>query len=152
VQEAACPVIVLIHARDPEFVKEASKRGVFAHISDADVEGWQSSIDIVLRRRVAYCFRDIRGSVKTDPCTRKELTATPATTPNRSERDRSWVILVFHLNPLRGASHDVQAVTLRLPLSMQRSSEVGVSLWHPLRLGYGSRMKIAWGLSCDHRV
>ena len=28
VQESACPVIVLIHARDPEFVKEASKRGV----------------------------------------------------------------------------------------------------------------------------
>ena len=32
VQEAACPVIALIHARDPDFVKEASKRGVFAHI------------------------------------------------------------------------------------------------------------------------
>ena len=50
VQEAACPVIVLIHARNPEFIKEASKRGVFAHITDADVEDWQSSIDIVLRR------------------------------------------------------------------------------------------------------
>jgi AmiR/NasT family two-component response regulator len=54
VREAACPVIVLIHARDPEFVKEASKRGVFAHISDADVEDWQSSIDIVLRRFAEY--------------------------------------------------------------------------------------------------
>ena len=42
VQEAACPVIVLIHARDPAFVKEASKRGVFAYISDADVENWQA--------------------------------------------------------------------------------------------------------------
>src|SRR3954471_20176334 len=37
VREAACPVIVLLHARDPEFIKEASKRGVFAHISDVDV-------------------------------------------------------------------------------------------------------------------
>src|SRR3954468_14887514 len=54
VQEAACPVIVLIHARDPDFVKEASKRGVFAHISDADVQDWQSSIDIVLRRFAEY--------------------------------------------------------------------------------------------------
>jgi response regulator NasT len=54
VREAACPVIVLIHARDPEFVKEASKRGVFAHISDADVDDWQSSIDIVLRRFAEY--------------------------------------------------------------------------------------------------
>ena len=49
VREAAYPVIALIHAPDPDFVKEASKRGVFAHISDADVD-WQSSIDIVLRR------------------------------------------------------------------------------------------------------
>ena len=54
VHEAACPVIVLLHARDPAFIKEASKRGVFAHISDADVEDWQSSIDIVLRRFAEY--------------------------------------------------------------------------------------------------
>src|SRR3954463_5954083 len=60
VHEAACPVIVLIHARDPEFVKEASKRGVFAHISDADVQDWQSSIDIVLRRFAEY--RDLAGA------------------------------------------------------------------------------------------
>jgi AmiR/NasT family two-component response regulator len=60
VREAACPVIVLLHARDPEFVKEASKRGVFAHISDADVEDWQSSIDIVLRRFAEY--HDLQGA------------------------------------------------------------------------------------------
>ena len=29
VHEATCPVIALIHAPDPDFVKEASKRGVF---------------------------------------------------------------------------------------------------------------------------
>src|SRR3954463_13250081 len=61
VREAACPVIVLIHARDPEFVKEASKRGVFAHISDADVQDWQSSIDIVLRRFAEY--HDLQGAL-----------------------------------------------------------------------------------------
>ena len=60
VHEAACPVIVLLHARDPDFVKEASKRGVFAHISDADVEDWQSSIDIVLRRFTEY--HDLQGA------------------------------------------------------------------------------------------
>jgi AmiR/NasT family two-component response regulator len=54
VREAACPVIVLLHAPDPGFVKEASKRGVFAHISDDDVDEWQSSIDIVLRRFAEY--------------------------------------------------------------------------------------------------
>ena len=60
VREAACPVIALLHAPDPEFVKEASKRGVFAHISDADVEEWQSSIDIVLRRFAEY--HDLQGA------------------------------------------------------------------------------------------
>jgi len=60
VHEATCPVIVLIHARDPAFVKEASKRGIFAHINDADVEDWQSSIDIVLRRFAEY--HDLAGA------------------------------------------------------------------------------------------
>jgi AmiR/NasT family two-component response regulator len=60
VREAACPVIVLLHARDPGFIKEASKRGVFAHISDADVEDWQSAIDIVLRRFTEY--HDLEGA------------------------------------------------------------------------------------------
>jgi response regulator NasT len=60
VREAACPVIVLLHARDPEFLREASIRGVFAHISDADVDDWQSSIDIVLRRFAEY--QDLQGA------------------------------------------------------------------------------------------
>jgi AmiR/NasT family two-component response regulator len=60
VQEAACPVIVLIHAPDPGFVKEASKRGVFAYITDADAKDWQSSIDIVLRRFAEY--HDLEGA------------------------------------------------------------------------------------------
>jgi AmiR/NasT family two-component response regulator len=54
VQEATCPVIALIHARDPDFVREASKRGVFAYITDAEAEDWQNSIDIVLRRFSEY--------------------------------------------------------------------------------------------------
>ena len=60
VREATCPVIVLLHARDPDFVKEASKRGVFAHISDVDAEDWQSSIDITLRRFAEY--HDLEGA------------------------------------------------------------------------------------------
>jgi two-component system, response regulator / RNA-binding antiterminator len=60
VRGAACPVIVLLHARDPAFIREASKRGVFAHISDADVEDWQSAIDIVLRRFAEY--QDLEGA------------------------------------------------------------------------------------------
>ncbi len=53
-------MIVLLHAPDPAFVKEASKRGVFAHISDDDVEEWQSSIDIVLRSFAE--FHELQGA------------------------------------------------------------------------------------------
>ena len=60
VQEAACPVIVLLHAADPDFVREASKRGVFAYITDAEAVDWQSSIDIVLRRFAEY--HDLEGA------------------------------------------------------------------------------------------
>ena len=60
VQEASCPVILLIHAPDPGFVKEASKRGIFAYITDAEAKDWQSSIDIVLRRFTEY--HDLEGA------------------------------------------------------------------------------------------
>jgi len=50
----------LLHAPDPAFVKEASKRGVFAYITDADTTDWQSSIDIVLRRFAEY--QDLEGA------------------------------------------------------------------------------------------
>ena len=60
VREAACPVIALIHAPDPAFVREASKRGVFAYITDSEAGDWQSSIDIVLRRFAEY--HDLEGA------------------------------------------------------------------------------------------
>jgi AmiR/NasT family two-component response regulator len=60
VQEAACPVIVLLHAADPDFVKEAAKRGIFAYITDREAIDWQSSIDIVLRRFAEY--HDLEGA------------------------------------------------------------------------------------------
>jgi len=60
VHESACPVIVLLHSPNAAFVKEASKRGVFAYITDADVRDWQSSIDIVLRRFAE--FHDLEGA------------------------------------------------------------------------------------------
>ena len=59
-REASCPVIALLHAPDPSFVTEASKRGVFAYITDADASDWQSSIDIVLRRFAEY--HDLEGA------------------------------------------------------------------------------------------
>jgi AmiR/NasT family two-component response regulator len=60
VHEAACPVILLIHTPDRAFVNEASKRGIFAYITDAEVDDWQSAIDIVLRRFTEY--HDLEGA------------------------------------------------------------------------------------------
>ncbi|HLY93979.1 MAG TPA: ANTAR domain-containing protein, partial [Gaiellaceae bacterium] len=54
VHEASCPVIALLHARDPAYVKEAAKRGVFAYIVDTTPEELQSAIDITLQRFTEY--------------------------------------------------------------------------------------------------
>jgi AmiR/NasT family two-component response regulator len=54
VREAACPVIALLSAKDPAYVNEAAKRGVFAYILSGDPDGLQSAIDITLRRFAEY--------------------------------------------------------------------------------------------------
>ena len=47
VREAACPVIALLSARDPAYVREAAKRGVFAYIVDTTpADCLQSAIDM----------------------------------------------------------------------------------------------------------
>ena len=60
VQEAACPVIALLHGPDAEFVTEASRRGVFAVITDRDPSEWQSAIDVALSRFAEY--QNLRGA------------------------------------------------------------------------------------------
>src|ERR1043165_589040 len=54
VREAACPVIALLSAKDPDYVREAAKRGVFAYIVDGDPLELQSAIDITLQRFAEY--------------------------------------------------------------------------------------------------
>ena len=54
VREASCPVIALLAARDPAYVHEAAKRGVFAYIIDTTPEELQSAIDITLQRFTEY--------------------------------------------------------------------------------------------------
>ena len=54
VHEASCPVIALLSARDPAYVREAAKRGVFAYIVDTTPEELQSAIDITLQRFTEY--------------------------------------------------------------------------------------------------
>jgi AmiR/NasT family two-component response regulator len=54
VHEASCPVIALLAARDPAYVHEAAKRGVFAYIVDTTPEELQSALDITLQRFSEY--------------------------------------------------------------------------------------------------
>jgi response regulator NasT len=54
VEEAACPVIAMIDAEDPDFVREAAERGIFAYIADGENDELQSSLEIVLRRFREY--------------------------------------------------------------------------------------------------
>jgi two-component system, response regulator / RNA-binding antiterminator len=54
VREASCPVIALLHANDPAYIREAAKRGVFAYIIDGTPEELQSAIDITLQRFNEY--------------------------------------------------------------------------------------------------
>jgi response regulator NasT len=54
VHEASCPVIALLSAKDPAYVREAAKRGVFAYIVDTTPEELQSAIDVTLQRFAEY--------------------------------------------------------------------------------------------------
>jgi AmiR/NasT family two-component response regulator len=54
VRDASCPVISILHAGDPGFIREAAKRGVFAYIIDGTPDELQSAIDITLQRFSEY--------------------------------------------------------------------------------------------------
>jgi response regulator NasT len=54
VQEAFCPVIALLSTKDPAYVRQAAKRGVFAYIVDTTPEELQSALDITLQRFAEY--------------------------------------------------------------------------------------------------
>src|SRR5471032_145274 len=54
VREASCPVIALLSAEDPAYVREAAKRGVFAYIVDTTPDELQSAIVITLQRFAEY--------------------------------------------------------------------------------------------------
>ncbi len=60
VHESSCPVIALLAAGDPAYIREAAKRGVFAYIIDTSPEELQSAIDITLQRFHEY--NNLRGA------------------------------------------------------------------------------------------
>jgi response regulator NasT len=47
-------VIALLSTKDPSYVREAAKRGVFAYIVDTTPEELQSAIDVTLQRFTEY--------------------------------------------------------------------------------------------------
>jgi AmiR/NasT family two-component response regulator len=62
VRESTCPVIALLGAEDPEFIRDAANRGVFAYVVDTVPGELQSAIDITLRRFAEY--HDLQGAFK----------------------------------------------------------------------------------------
>jgi len=54
VHESTCPVIALLNSDEPEYVREAAKRGVFAYIVDSTPDELQSAIEITLHRFAEY--------------------------------------------------------------------------------------------------
>lgn len=60
VLEASCPVIALLSAKDPAYIRKAAKRGVFDYIVDTDAEDLQSAIEITLQRFAE--FQNLQGA------------------------------------------------------------------------------------------
>ncbi len=60
VSESFCPVIALLSAKDPSYVREAARRGIFAYVVDATPEELQSALDITLQRFAEY--HSLRGA------------------------------------------------------------------------------------------
>jgi AmiR/NasT family two-component response regulator len=61
VKEAACPVIALLDNADPDYVDEASKRGIFAYvIIDGNPGELRHALDITLRRFAE--FHNLEGA------------------------------------------------------------------------------------------
>ncbi|HVM16422.1 MAG TPA: ANTAR domain-containing protein [Gaiellaceae bacterium] len=60
VREASCPVIALLSATDPAYVREAARRGVFAYIVDSGAQELQSAMDVTLQRFAE--FQSLKGA------------------------------------------------------------------------------------------
>ena len=60
VREASCPVIAVLSAKNPAYIREAAKRGIFAYIVESDAEDLQSAIDITLQRFAE--FHSLQGA------------------------------------------------------------------------------------------
>jgi AmiR/NasT family two-component response regulator len=62
VEEASCPVCVLAPVVGAEFIAEAARRGVFAHLDSTDEQELRGGIDIAVQRY--HQFRDLLGAFR----------------------------------------------------------------------------------------
>jgi AmiR/NasT family two-component response regulator len=60
VDESTCPVIALLSAEEPDYVREAARRGVFAYLVNTTPDELQSAIEITLQRFTEY--HDLQGA------------------------------------------------------------------------------------------
>ena len=61
VHEAACPVIAVLDVKDPRYVNEAAKRGVFAYVVlEGDGGELQGALDVTLGRFAE--FQNLQGA------------------------------------------------------------------------------------------
>jgi response regulator NasT len=54
VKKSTCPVIAMLSAENPAYVREAARRGVYAYLVDASPEELQGTIDVTLLRFTEY--------------------------------------------------------------------------------------------------
>lgn len=59
-QEAGCPVILVLHQPNPDFVAQAARHGVFASVARDDPDEYRSAITIALERFAS--FRSLEGA------------------------------------------------------------------------------------------
>jgi AmiR/NasT family two-component response regulator len=62
VEEATCPVCVLAPVVGSDFIAEAARRGVFAHLDSTDEQELRGGIDIAVQRY--HQFRDLLGAFR----------------------------------------------------------------------------------------
>src|SRR5437867_31685 len=116
VREASCPVIALLHANDPAYIREAAKRGVFAYIVEGTPEELQSAIDITLQRFAEY--QNLQGAFGRRATIEQAKGLLMAR--HGSDADRAFEILREHSqhngrNPVDVAATIVESHLLLLP-------------------------------------
>src|SRR2546430_630887 len=156
VREAACPVIALLSAKDPAYVHEAAKRGIFAYILHDDPEELASAIDITLQRFAEYhslqgafgrravieqakgilmaaTRSTARGRSRCCAATRSTTGARSSTSPRRSSRATSCSCRRSHSRLRRPRASNPRRILPRFGIAATLAERVGLARKPPRR-------------------